>query len=67
MVATDLARVLKDSLDASHDSLGFTAATVVNEIIKRLHKAYSRLNRHSRRHNNLFIAFFDQQALGGAK
>ncbi len=66
MAATDLAKTLMESLDASHDSLGFRAATVVNEIIKRLDKAYSRLDRHDTQHRNLFIAYFDQQAAGGA-
>ena len=65
MTATDLAKTLKESLDASHDSLGYRAATVVSEIIKQLNKAYSRLDRHDTQHRNLFIAYFDLK--GGAK
>ena len=66
MTATDLAKTLKESLDASHDSLGFRAVSVVNEIIKRLDKAYSRLDRHDTRHRNLFMAYFDFKEAGGA-
>jgi len=66
MVAKDLAKILKGSLEASHDSLGFTAANVVNEIIERLNKAYSRLDKHDTRYRNLFIAYFDLKAAGGA-
>lgn len=67
MTATDLAKTLKESLDASHDSLGFRAASVVNEIIKRIDKAYSRLDRHDTQHRNLFVAYFDLKAEGAAK
>jgi len=66
MTATDLAKTLKEALDASHDSLGFRVASVVNEIIKRLDKAYSCLDRHDTQHRNLFIAYFDLKAVGGA-
>ena len=66
MLAKDLAKTLTDSLEASHDSLGFRAATVVNEIVERLNKAYSRLDKHDTRYRNLFIAYFDLKAAGGA-
>ena len=59
IVAYDLAKTLKYSLDASHCDVGFTAATVVREIIKRLNKAFAGMDRHSTRHSNLFIAYFD--------
>ena len=64
--AYDLAKTLSDSLEASHCDVGFTGMTVVNEITKKLNKVYLRLDRHRTQHNNLFIAYFDQQAAGGA-
>ena len=67
MVAYDLARVLKDSLHEGDDDRCLTGATVIGEILRRLNKMRSRLDRHGTQHNNLFIAYFDLKAAGGAK
>ncbi len=66
-VAYDLAKTLRDSLEASRCDVGFTAMTVVNEITKHLDKAHSHLDRHRTRHNNLFIAYCDLITAGGVK
>jgi len=42
----------------------YTADAVVTIIEKRIVKARARLDRHSTRHNNLFVAYFDLK--GGA-
>ena len=66
MVAKDLATVLERSLGETHDDHCMTAATVVKQIAKRLDRARSCLDRHGRRHSNLFVAYFDLKAEGGA-
>jgi len=70
-IAIDLAVTLRgfltsENIDENIDE-SFTADTVVQLIEKRLRKARDRLEAHSGRHNNLFVAYFDQQAAGGAK
>ncbi len=45
----------------------YTADTVVELIQKRVEKARRLLSIHSRRHTNLFTAYFDLKAEGGAK
>ena len=70
--AIDLAATLRGFLTSENTYDGiidesFTANTVVQLIENRLRKARDRLEAHSGRHNNLFVAYFDQQAAGGAK
>ncbi len=70
-IAIDLAVTLRGFLTSENNDENidesFTADTVVQLIEKRLRKARDRLEAHSGRHNNLFVAYFDQQAAGGAK
>ena len=67
MVARDLAKTLRGFLGETHIGECFTANTVVDLIEKRIDKAHQRLDRHGTRHNNLFVAYFDLKAEGGAK
>ena len=48
----------------SHTLLS-TIAPAVDEIEKRVVKAYARIDEHSTQHNNLFIAYFDLKRAGG--
>ena len=67
IVGYDLAFVLKESLDAADDDHALRGATALNEILKRLDKMRDRLSTHATQHTNLFIAYFDLKAEGGAK
>ena len=70
-IAIDLAATLRGFLTSEYTDDGIideclTADTVVQLIEKRVRKARDRLETHSDRHSNLFVAYFDQQAEGGA-
>ena len=45
----------------------YTEVTVVEHIEKLIRKARNRLDRHGRWYSNLFVAYFDLKAAGGAK
>ena len=59
MVAYELARVLKDSLNQGDYDRSVTSAIVTGEIAKHLDKARDRLDTHDTQHRNLFVAYFD--------
>ncbi len=67
MVAWDTAMVLKGYLNETHIAECMRAATLVGQIEKRVSKAYDRVDQHSTQRTNLFLAYFDQQAAGGAR
>ena len=66
IIMYDLAIVLKNSLNKGDDERCETGVTVIGEIIKRLDKMRARLEEHGNRHSNLFVAYFDLKAEGGA-
>ena len=63
-VARDLAETLQSYLSETHIDECFTACSIVDLIEKRINKARTLLDSHSRRHTNLFVAYFDLK--GGA-
>ena len=69
-VAIDLAATLRafltsDTNDARIDE-SMTADTIVELIENHMRKIRDRLETHSSRHTNLFFAYFDLKAAGGA-
>ena len=62
--ARDLAETLQSYLSETHIDECFTACSIVDLIEKRINKARDLLSSHSRRHTNLFTAYFDLK--GGA-
>ena len=71
-IAIDLAATLRGFLTSENTYDGiidesFTANTVVQLIENRIRKARDRLEAHGGRHSNLFVAYFDLKAAGGAK
>ena len=71
-IAIDLAVTLRGCLTSENTYDGiidesFTANTVVQLIENRIRKARDRLEAHGGRHSNLFVAYFDLKAAGGAK
>ena len=70
-IAIDLAATLRGFLTNENTDDGiidesFTANAVVQQIENRIRKVRDRLEAHSGRHNNLFVAYFDLKAAGGA-
>ncbi len=70
-IAIDLAATLRGFLTSEYTDDGIidesiTADTVVQLIENRMRKARRRLETHSDRHSNLFVAYFDLKAEGGA-
>ena len=57
--ARDLAETLQSYLGETNIDECFTAGTIVELIEKRINKARTLLDSHSRRHTNLFVAYFD--------
>ena len=57
-VARDLAETLQSYLAETHIDECFTACSIVDLIEKRINKARRLLSSHSRRHSNLFTAYF---------
>jgi hypothetical protein len=59
--AQNLSKVLRASLDDVCDSRAMQAETVLKIIEKKLSKAYRAIDRHGRRHSNLFLAYFERR------
>lgn len=57
--AQNLTQVLRDSLHDAADARAMQAETVLKIIDKKLNKAYRAVDRHGRRHSNLFLAYFE--------
>lgn len=57
--AQNLARVLRDSLQDAADARAMQAQTVLNIVDRKLDKACRAIDRHGRRHSNLFLAYFE--------
>jgi hypothetical protein len=55
--AQNLSRVLRDSLRDSADARAMQAETVLKIIDRKLNKAYRAVDKHGRRHSNLFLAY----------
>ena len=64
LLATLRSFLCDDNQDPEID-VCYTADTVVELIQKRIEKARTLLSSHSRRHTNLFTAYFDLKAAGG--
>ncbi len=62
--ARDFCETLRGHLTEAE---AFSELTVVEQIEKLIRKARDRLDRHGRAHSNLFVAYFDLKAAGGAK
>lgn len=57
--ALNLARVLAASVSEIGDSRAVQVETVLKFVERKINKALNRLDRHDRRHTNLFFAYFD--------
>ncbi len=66
-MARDLAEILQSYLAETHIDECSTACSIVDLIEKRINKARTLLDGHSSRYHNLFVAYFDLKAEGGAK
>ena len=64
--ARDHCEILRGYLGETDIAQCMTAGTVVQLIEDLVSRARARLDRHDTEHKNLFIAYFDQHAAGGA-
>lgn len=62
----NLVRVLLASIGDEGDSRAMQAETVLKIVERKLNKALNRIDRHDRRHTNLFLAYFDLKDKGGS-
>lgn len=63
----NLARVLRDSVQAEDDRRAMQADTVLKIIEKKLDKAHRLIDRHDSQHLNLFMAYFDLKDKAGGE
>ena len=57
--AEDLVGLMRAAISYESDARAMQADTALAVIEKKLSKAHSRINKHDRRHSNLFLAYFD--------
>ena len=57
--AEDLVGLMRAAISYESDARAMQADAALSVIEKKLAKAHSRINRHDRRHTNLFLAYFD--------
>ena len=60
--ALNLAGLMRASLGDEGDSRAMQTETGLKVIEKKLKKAYNRIDKHDRRHTNLFLAYFNLRA-----
>ena len=60
--ALDLTGLMLASLGDEGDSRAMQIETALKAIEKKLKKAFNRIDRHDRRHTNLFLAYFNLRA-----
>ena len=64
--AEDLVGLMRAAISYESDARAMQADTALSVIEKKLAKAHSRINKHDRRHSNLFLAYFDPSREAGA-
>ena len=57
--AEDLVGLMRAAISYESDARAMQTDAALSVIEKKLAKAHSRINRHDRRHTNLFLAYFD--------
>ena len=57
--AEDLVGLIRAAISDESDARAMQVDTALAVIEKKLCKAHSRINKHDRRHSNLFLAYFD--------
>ncbi|MEO1016313.1 MAG: hypothetical protein AAFY56_01280 [Pseudomonadota bacterium] len=58
----DLVGLMRAAIGDECDARAMQSDTALKIIEKKLRKAHSRVNKHDRRHTNLFLAYFDRKA-----
>lgn len=65
--AMHLVRMMAEALGQEGDRRAEQTNVACNAIEKKLSKAYNRIDKHDRRHTNLFLAYFDLKEISEEK